>query len=188
MTARYGYANNPFDDYENYDELGGLSSTGGFTPQTNGPQYGGLEYQNSPAPRMGGSTGTGDNKKAGGGIPWLDIGLKFASSALSYLGGGYGRGVRKQGVQGLRGMIGKPVYDPNAAFGFARRGTYNDAQQMGGQYDQRFGLDTGRGAGMYGKAIVDRLASQSSGLYVDSEKAKADRDERIYQLLASYQG
>lgn len=140
-----------------------------------------------PPPQV--STGLQAAQKVAGAVnPALGIGLKAASGLFSLIGGAGARGIRKQGIQGLRGMLGKPVFDPNAAYGFARRGTYADAQQLGGQYDRNFGLDTGRGAGMYGKAIVDRLASQSSGLYVDAEKAKADRDARIYQLLASYQG
>lgn len=158
-----------------------------YTPQDQqyGLDYGG--YENYPAPPR--NTGLGLATAAAGKVnPALGIGLKAASGLFSLIGGAGARGIRKQGIQGLRGMIGKPVFDPNAAYGFARRGTYADAQQLGGQYDRNFGLDTGRGAGMYGKAIVDRLASQSSGLYVDAEKAKADRDARIYQLLASYQG
>lgn len=186
MAYNYGLRSNIADDYENFDEYGNPISTGGFTPQVGNfaSDMGG--YERTPAPA---NTGLNVASAVVGEVnPALGIGLKGLSAVASYFGGAQARGIRKQGIQGLRGMIGRPVYDPNQAFSFARRATYNDAQQMGGQYDRNFGLDTGRGAGMYGKAIVDRLASQSSGLYVDSEKAKADRDARIYQLLASYQG
>lgn len=160
----YGQTATPWDQFDSYEN---------YSPPTLAPVQTGLKTGSDMAQKVN---------------PALSIGLKGLSAAASYFGGAQARGIRKQGINGLRGMLGRPVYDPNQAFSFARRGTYNDAQQMGGQYDRNFGLDTGRGAGMYGKAIVDRLASQSSGLYVDSEKAKADRDARIYQLLASYQG
>lgn len=146
-----------------------------------------------PAGGDGGSTGIGGGLDSAGNVamvanPALGIGLKAAGGLASLWAGRYGRKVRKQGVEGLRGMIGKPVFDPGTAYAYARGATYNDMNRLGNSFDRRFDMDTGRGAGMFGKAIAERLGSQSSGLYVDAETARAERDRRIYEALAGFQG
>ena len=175
------------DDYENYDQFGNLISTGGFKPQMNGSQYGGMEYQNFAAPRQ--SNALSQAAPIAGAVnPALGIGLKAAGGLFGMIAGSGARKIRKQGLTGLRGMIGKPVYDVNAGMGFARQGTYADAEKLGNQFDRNFGLDTGRGAGMFGKEIVGRLATQGLGLFTDEAKARADRDFRINQILSQWQG
>lgn len=174
------------DDYENYDQFGNLISTGGFRPQMNGPQYGGMEYQNYPAPQPRGLQAA--QKVAGAVNPALGIGLKAAGGLFGMIAGSGARKIRKQGLTGLQRTLGKPVFDVNEGMGFARKATYADTERLGRSFDRVYGIDTSRGAGMFGKEIVGRLATQGLGLFTDEAKARAARDQRIYETLMNWQG
>lgn len=118
--------------------------------------------------------------------PWLGLGLGAVSAVGNWLGGGYARGVRKEGMNRLRSMYDKPVFDVGAMTAYRRKATLADTQRFGNQMDRRFGLDTGRGFGEFSRGLLSQIDQGAADAYYQEAMARARRNLEIAQTQAGY--
>lgn len=161
----------------------------GFNPgnaQLGGDRIGfQIPKANVPVPSFG-SAASKAAKVAGVASPTLGIGLKAVGAVANYIGGGYARGVRKEGMKRLRGMYGKPVIDVNALTGFRRKAALADTERLGGQFDKAFGMDTGRGFGGFSKALLANIDQGAADAFYQNELETARRNLEIAKAQAEY--
>ncbi len=174
---------NPFDDYTNYDQQG-LASTASFKPQMNGPQYGGLEYQNYQAPQSGLSSGLNTaGNAAGAANPLLGIGLKGVGALAQLLKRDPYKNTRKTAIRGLEARANNPL-NVTGLLSRRRMAIMHDASRFGEQGDRFNRFDKGRSFGEFTGNILDQEAGASVDLDLQNEKLKNE----IAMFLAQVRG